>query len=676
MMLAVMTTHAEQNNIVLLPKPNQMVVGEGSFKFKNPMQVQAPADHPAAEKALSYLSKVWEKDTGGSIRRGGAAEAFRLIHNPAYADEAYRLTVTDDGIAIEASGYAGYFYGIQSLRQVVLSGNPGLAEKSGHSIFVPKVDIADTPRYGYRGFMLDSARNFQSAESIKRYLDYLAFIKINRFHWHLVDSQGWRIEIKKYPELIEQAAWRGEGEDREGGYYSHEQIRDIVAYAKERNITIIPEIEMPAHSDCVLYTYPKLSCFGETVDDVRVVHLHHFLKKDQKNRGYIPPEKIEKGQIYKIPRNYCAGKEEVFEFLQNVLVEVMELFDGPYIHVGGDERVANRWPLCPDCRARMAEHGLENDDQLQKYFMERIISFIHGHGRQAIMWAEHPEHGIPEDVIVQAWRGKESDISTKAGHDVINSSNPYRYLDYFEYEHQKGTHWLPKMSMEKAYNFESYPEEQKKDRGKIIGTEAPLWTSWVEEHEVEEYMFPRLLAVAEDGWFSGGTGKDFEEFNRRVQAFEPVFATLGARYAKPLSEVPVQLILPANVESSMAPWKSFVPEMAFDRSLYHYFWSEKPPVKGDKFSIELESPRSVGRVRVYSGQTNAEKHALKNAVLEISEDEVRFTQIGEFKGQRKLAVNFDREKKIKVLRIRFVKSESGETEEREGTVIIRGIILD
>jgi len=683
---AAVESMSEMVGISLVPKPSSVAMQDGYFVMTAHTTVVDPIEgDDATAKAVRFLTQSIQKDTGYVMPVAGAAEVatdvstITFVKDESQAEEAYLLVVSPDCITVKASGYAGYLYGIQTLRQFVMLANPAVLESGStqSELKVPCVTITDAPRYPWRGFMLDSARNFQSADSIKRYLDYLAFIKMNRFHWHLVDSQGWRIEIKRYPELTEKAAWRGTGEDREGGYYTQEQLREIVAYAKALNITIVPEIEMPAHSDCVLYTYPELSCNEEVVTDTKVVHIQHFLKRDAKNIGYFTQEQIDKGRNTRVGRNYCAGKEEVFEFLQNVLTEVMEIFDGPYIHVGGDERVANRWPKCPHCQARMEKHGLENDDQLQKYFVERIVRFLKENGRQGIMWAEHPEHGIPENVIVQAWRGKEAVIATKAGHNIINSLNPYRYLDYFEYEHLKGTHWLPGMSLKKAYEFDSYPEEMKSDPGKVIGTEAPLWTSWVEEYEVEECMFPRLLAVAEDGWYNGPDAKDFPEFKARVDQLEAPLGSLGVRYAKPLSEVPIKLRAPATVQTSMPQWKSFMPEYAFDRGLYHYFWSEKPPVKGDHFTIELKAARECSRVRVYSGVTNSDKHELRNAVLQVSADGVKFETVGEINGSRKFAAAFPQKRTVKAVRIRFVSDpDGGPFKKHEGTVVIRGIRID
>ena len=409
------------------------------------------------------------------------------------SDEAYKLVIDKNRVVITARGEAGLFYGTQTILQMLDNGN-GKTLKS--------VTIEDTPRFPYRGMHLDVSRHFFDKEFVKKQLDAMAYFKMNRFHWHLTDGAGWRIEIKKYPRLTSFAAWRPFDNLQEwwvsgrtfcnqddpravGGYYTQEDIRKVVAYAAERHITIIPEIEMPGHSEEVLATYPELSCSGTPYVDA----------------------------------DYCIGTEKTFEFLENVLLEVMDMFPSEYIHIGGDEAPKTSWKQCPRCQKRIADEGLSGVDELQSYMIHRIEKFLNDHGRKLIGWDEIIEGGLSPTATVMSWRGEEGGIkAVKAGNHAIMTPGKYCYLDAF----QDAPKTQPMaiggyLTLEKVYSYEPIPDSLSSEETKLIlGVQGNVWTEYMPTYEHTEYMiYPRILALAEIGW-SPADKKDWNNFHSRA----------------------------------------------------------------------------------------------------------------------------------------------------------------
>lgn len=407
--------------------------------------------------------------------------------------ESYQLSVTGKGISVVAPSAAGLFYGFQSLLQ--------LAEQEADGTFsFPLIEIKDSPRFSYRGLHLDVSRHFRTKEFLKKQLDAMARYKLNRFHWHLTDGAGWRLEIKRYPELTEQAAyrpypnwkawWKGgrkyctkDAPGADGGYYTQEDAREIVEYARQRHITVIPEIEMPGHSEEVLAVFPHLSCSG---------------------KPYVNSE-------------VCIGNEDTFTFLQNVLLEVMEIFPSEYIHIGGDEANMDSWKKCPLCQKRMKQEGLADVKELQSYLIHRMEKFLNEHDRQLLGWDEILEGGLAPRATVMSWRGEEGGIkAAKAGHDVIMTPGGFCYLDSY----QDAPTTQPEaiggyLTLEKVYSYDPIPEVLTKEGADYIqGVQANVWAEYITTAEHMEYMvYPRLLALAEVAWTQPDK-KNWEHFRR------------------------------------------------------------------------------------------------------------------------------------------------------------------
>ena len=407
--------------------------------------------------------------------------------------ESYQLSITGKGISVVAPSAAGLFYGFQSLLQ--------LAEQEADGTFsFPLIEIKDSPRFSYRGLHLDVSRHFRTKEFLKKQLDAMARYKLNRFHWHLTDGAGWRLEIKRYPELTEQAAyrpypnwkawWKGgrkyctkDAPGADGGYYTQEDAREIVEYARQRHITVIPEIEMPGHSEEVLAVFPHLSCSG---------------------KPYVNSE-------------VCIGNEDTFTFLQNVLLEVMEIFPSEYIHIGGDEANMDSWRKCPLCQKRMKQEGLADVKELQSYLIHRMEKFLNEHGRQLLGWDEILEGGLAPRATVMSWRSEEGGIkAAKAGHDVIMTPGGFCYLDSY----QDAPTTQPEaiggyLTLEKVYSYDPIPEVLTKEGADYIqGVQANVWAEYITTAEHMEYMvYPRLLALAEVAWTQPDK-KNWEHFRR------------------------------------------------------------------------------------------------------------------------------------------------------------------
>ena len=405
--------------------------------------------------------------------------------------EGYVLTATDKVVEVQATTGAGLFYGVQTLLQMTKEANK-----------VALGTITDEPRFEYRGMMLDVSRHFFGLDFVKKQIDAMAYYKLNRLHIHLTDAAGWRIEIKKYPRLTNFAAWRTgknwkewwngdrkyveEGsEGAEGGYFTQDQCREIVEYAKKHYITVIPEIEMPSHSEEVLTAYPELSC------------------------THVPYKQAD----------FCVGNEKTFEFLENVLLEVMEIFPSEYIHVGGDEASKQSWKTCPLCQARMKKEGLKDVDELQSYLIERMEKFLNKHGRNLLGWDEILEGGLAPNATVMSWRGVEGGLKAiEGGHRAIMTPGAYCYFDSY----QDAPHTQPEaiggyLPLKKVYSYDPIPETFTPEQAKLMyGVQANLWAEYIPTPEHLEYMiYPRILALAEVAW-SAVANKNYDDFHGRA----------------------------------------------------------------------------------------------------------------------------------------------------------------
>lgn len=481
----------------VIPVPLKMEQGTGSFLLSEKTKLYTNLQGGEAELWENYLKAlpVQLKEARMKDRK----QMLFLLITPKTpqlpSPESYTLSVTSQRIEIRATSGAGLFYGMQTLLQLMQPASTG-------SYSVPSVEIEDTPRFAYRGLMLDVSRHFSTKEFIKKQIDALAYYKINRLHLHLTDAAGWRLEIKKYPLLTDFAAWRTDPTWKKwwnggrkylrydepgasGGYYTQDDIREILEYARQHYITVIPEIEMPSHSEEVLAAYPQLSCSGEPYKN----------------------------------SDFCVGNEETFTFLENVLTEVMELFPSEYIHVGGDEAGKSAWKTCPKCQKRMKDEHLANVDELQSYLIHRIEKFLNNHGRRLLGWDEILQGGIAPNATVMSWRGEEGGIAAvTSGHHAIMTPGAYCYLDSYQdapYSQPEAIGgYLP---LKKVYVYDPVPASLTAEQAKLVyGVQGNLWVEYIPTPEHVEYMiYPRMLALAEVAW-SAPERKSWPDFHTRA----------------------------------------------------------------------------------------------------------------------------------------------------------------
>ncbi len=519
--------NSKEKTIAIIPAPVSITALKGSFVFTDKSRIILSTLNNETRLAADYLALLVKNPTGLALPveegiKPARNSVFMTLDTAVKNDEGYLLTITEKKIIIHAKSAVGLFYAVQTIRQLLPPEVEKQAVVEGIKLSVPACEIKDEPRFVYRGMHLDVCRHMFPVTYIKRYIDMIALHKMNTFHWHLTDDQGWRIEIKKYPKLTETGAFRKEtivghagkppfvydGKPY-GGFYTQNEIREIVAYAASKFVTVIPEIEMPGHALAALASYPELSCTGGP---------------------------FETGKKWGIVDDvYCAGKEETFSFLEDVLTEVIDLFPGKYIHIGGDECPKARWEKCPFCQKRIKDEGLKNEQELQSYFIQRIEKFIISKGRKIIGWDEILEGGLAPEATVMSWRGTAGGIAAaKEKHDVIMTPSKYVYLDYYQCEPEGEPlaigGYLP---LERVYSFNPMPSELTADEQKyILGVQGNLWTEYIPTPEQMEYMaYPRMFAIAEAGW-SPERLKDFEEFLSRLDILKKRYDAIGINYFK------------------------------------------------------------------------------------------------------------------------------------------------
>ncbi|WP_417884955.1 beta-N-acetylhexosaminidase [Zunongwangia sp.] len=521
----------------IIPKPVQLDKYKGRFLVNDSTQIYAydslQNEAKLAKEYLGGLPKITAIPENPEALKYGI---ILKINDSLQHEDAYHLSIQTNNIKIEGKSAEAVFYGIQSLRQLVpLKKNRAKKAEivnkelalttnkfSEAEILIPAVEISDYPRFSYRGMHLDVARHMFPVSFIKRYIDMIALHKMNTFHWHLTDDQGWRIEIKKYPKLTEVGAKRKEtivgknfdpykGDEKEyGGFYTQEQIKEIVAYAKTKHVTIIPEIELPGHSRAALAAYPEL---GNRTGPYTVATKWGVFE-----------------QIY-------APKEATFTFLENVLSEVAELFPGKYIHIGGDEVPKKEWKESKQAQQFMKEHNLKDANALQSYFVQRIEKFLNGRGKQIIGWDEILEGGIAPNATIMSWRGTKGGIeAAKQKHDVIMTPNQVLYFDH--YQGNPNTEPLAiggHTSVFDVYNYNPIPESLNQEESNyILGAQANVWTEYIDSPEKVEYMvLPRMSALAEVVW-TPKNKKDWFNFLKRLPSLEARFDNLSLNYSKNL----------------------------------------------------------------------------------------------------------------------------------------------
>lgn len=507
--------------LAVVPRPVSTRTGTGRLTWDNTVTLVAHTEGEKKTAALlqTYLTSQNITATVADAVGSGQHITLKTVQDSVLQQEGYRLTVLEDGATLEANTDAGLFYGVQTLLQLI-----GAEGKS-----LPYLEIVDYPRFAYRGLHLDVGRHMFPPAFIKKYIDLMACHKFNRFHWHLTEDQGWRIEIKKYPKLQEIAAYRKEtvighagtadrnnpkhfDGKRYGGYYTQEEVKEIVAYATERHVTVIPEIEMPGHALAALSAYPELGCTGGpyaagttwgVFDDV-----------------------------------FCAGKEETFTFLEGVLDEVVALFPGQYVHIGGDECPKTRWEKCPLCQKRMKAEGLKDTHELQSYFIQRIEKYLATKNRRIIGWDEILEGGLAPNATVMSWRGEEGGIAAaQQHHDVIMTPGNWCYFDHYQ---DSTNHYKDEplaiggyTPVSEVYGYEPLPPQLSADLAKyVLGAQANVWTEYIPTPEHAEYMvYPRACAMAEVLW-TPKDARQYDNFLGRLGAHLKRLDAMQVNYAK------------------------------------------------------------------------------------------------------------------------------------------------
>ena len=489
----------------IIPQPVSVKEKPGCFTFPEDATIAVAS---GCEQIARQLRQLLAPAYGLDLAAGDAENATVVLSltGEDLGAEGYRLSIAEKKIRASASTPAGLFYATQTLRQLLpveVERNLRLDEPPT----LPVVEIEDTPRFPWRGMHLDVCRHFFSVDFLKRYLDLMALHKYNLFHWHLTEDQGWRIEVPAYPELTEVSAWRTEADgSRYGGFYTRDQIREVVAYASERHITVLPEIEMPGHAQAALAAYPELSCSGGPFE----VWTEWGVSKEV----------------------YCAGNDDTFAFLEKVLDQVIELFPGEYVHIGGDECPKDRWKECPQCQQRIKEEGLADEHELQSYFIKRMAKFLAERGKKLIGWDEILEGGLASEAAVMSWRGTEGGIAaSRAGNDVVMTPHTHVYFDYKHYEGEAEPGWLGVTPLERTYAYEPLPEKLTEEQGKfVLGAQGNVWSEKMEtEGDVEVRVFPRMCALAEGLW-SPLDVRDWENFKERLRGHARRLDALDVRY--------------------------------------------------------------------------------------------------------------------------------------------------
>ena len=484
--------------INIIPYPLELERNQGFFLLD--AETRTIFD-PANEKNAHYLRELLTTATGFPLEPAGAPSPDQNLillgldpHQP--GEESYNLSIVPERIQITAQTPTGIFYAIQTLRQLlppeIESGKP----VSGVDWQIPCLEIRDQPQYPWRGYMLDESRHFHGISVVKRMLDQMALLKLNRFHWHLTDDQGWRIEIKQYPKLVEVGSRRDgtvtsnpffskkhDGQPHHG-FYTQDEVREVVQYAAERHIMVIPEIEIPGHSSAALAAYPEFSCTGEQISV-------------QTRFGIFPDI-------------YCAGKPAPYKFLKNVLAEIVDLFPAPFIHIGGDEAPKKRWRDCPDCQQMIRDQNLKNENALQVYLTNQIADYLAGLGKRIIFWSDSFDPNIDPSAIVHFWIGNQEKVieSVRQGRQMISSPYLHAYLD----------HTYATLPLKNTYHFDPTLQAPQDARGHVLGIEGLMWAEWLPNYRRVEYQtFPRLISLAETAWRSQPL--PYEDFLRRLKYY-------------------------------------------------------------------------------------------------------------------------------------------------------------
>ena len=518
--------------VAILPAPAQMQPQDASFIWEAELNYFVDS---YAEDLTDFIDAYFGMNPSFNVSRATDSNKaqLKIISDNTLESEHYRLDISSDQISIFAKDASGAFYGLQSLRQLLPTELESTEELAFEKFELPGLSITDGPQFEHRGMHLDVSRHFFGVDAVKRYLDVMALMKMNSFHWHLTDDQGWRIEIKKYPKLTNHGAYRPEtlighyndspqkfDGQRYGGYYSQEEIKEVVAYAQSLNIRVIPEIEMPGHATAAISAYPDLGCTGDS---------------------------IAVATKWGVFDDIFCPKPETFDFLFNVLDEVIALFPGEYIHIGGDEAPKTRWKACPHCQQLIKDENLKDEHELQSFFISEIAGYLNGKGKKLLGWDEILEGGLDPTATVMSWRGVEGGIqAAKSGNNVIMSPTSHAYFDYYQDDSADQPlaigGFLP---LEKVYSFDPIPEAlNNKQAALVLGAQGNVWTEYMQTEEKLQYMaYPRTMAMAEVVW-SGAKEEpevSYPDFLKRLKPLLKRLDAMGRNYYNPLEKITAEI---------------------------------------------------------------------------------------------------------------------------------------
>jgi hexosaminidase len=623
-----LSTAAFAQSLPLIPRPKDLQTGEGFFAFSAETAIrfdrQLAAETGLLAEKIERLTGQKTKTVAEELRIHLASEiSLDLDAGLPLKRGGYRMTVTPGGVKIVGKDAAGAFAGAQTLLQLL----PAQAPMPESPVKIPALQISDEPEFAWRGMHLDCGRHFFPLEDLKKFIDQMAFHKLNVFHWHLTEDQGWRIEIKKYPKLTEVGAFRdstppygnrnSDDKKRYGGFYTQEQVRELVAYASARHITIVPEIELPGHAAAAIAAYPQ---FGNT--DIPNYH----------------PQVMTRWGVHPY---VFAPKEETFAFLEDVLTEVCALFPSKFIHIGGDEAPKSQWNQSKFAKEVMQREGLKNADELQSYFIRRIEKFLASKNRSLVGWDEIQEGGLPKSATMMVWRDLNwARHALDLGNNVVMAPNAFAYLDHYQRpaseELSKGPEYeaiggfLP---VSKLYGYDpASVARNDKERGQILGVQAQLWTEYMKDWKKVEYMaFPRIAALAEIAWLPKDK-KDYEDFRARLDGVMKFYDALGINRAVPLDPPKKETKDGSVIETSLSVYGEHAIDFAYDGRADTFFWAGRALKKDDHVTLRLKTP--PGKEAMVTVQTGgkASKNgdSLENGELQYSLDGMSWKKVADF----------------------------------------------